>query len=168
MAEVFYSGDSMSQVTVRESEITHLLDPRFDLCIHSPAGFDWTKDDGGSTQLSLALLADALRDDARALKLQHSFRQRVTAILPDRWTISRSRVIAYANMIDYQGLIGDGDERTSGINYRISNALDGTESKADERSVLSDRDPAGRPQETYGEAVYSLAWELAKRTPRHL
>ena len=63
-------------------------------------------------------VADALRDDARALKLQHSFCERVAAILPDRWTITRSRVVAYANMIDYQSLIGDGHLHATPINYQ--------------------------------------------------
>ncbi len=39
MAEIFYSGEQAGQVTVREGETKRLLDPRFDLCKHSPPGF---------------------------------------------------------------------------------------------------------------------------------
>jgi hypothetical protein len=166
MPEVFYSGDHLSQVTVREGERRRPLDPRFDLCEHSPSGVGWTKDDGGPIQLSLALLADALGDDARALRLQHSFCERVATILPDRWTISRTRIVAYANMIDYDALIGDGDLREARLNHRLYGA-DGIESKVDEESVRSDRDPARNLQGTDSEAVYSLAYKLAKHPQRH-
>jgi hypothetical protein len=163
MPEIFYSGDHLSQVTVREGERSRPLDPRFDLCEHSPSGVGWTKDDGGPIQLSLALLADALGDDARALRLQHSFCERVAAILPDRWTISRTRIVAYANMIDYQALVGDGDLREARLNHRLYGAVDGIESKANDPSIRSARNLQG----TDSEAVYSLACELAKHPQRH-
>src|SRR5271168_1855411 len=79
-AEVFYSGDLSNQVTVRQGDAKHSLDPRFDLREHSPSGFFWGKDDGGAAQLSLALLADALQDDARALQLRHYFQGRVVSL----------------------------------------------------------------------------------------
>jgi hypothetical protein len=43
------------------------LDPRFDLKRLSPSGFEWTYEGAGPAQLALALLADHLGDDARAL-----------------------------------------------------------------------------------------------------
>ena len=43
------------------------LDPRFDLKRLSPTGFEWTYVGNGPAQLALALLADHLGDDARAL-----------------------------------------------------------------------------------------------------
>jgi hypothetical protein len=60
----------------------------------------WPKNGKLSDGLSYALLADALDDDARALRLHHAFRRRVGCILPDRWTLSRSRIRAYADMLE--------------------------------------------------------------------
>ena len=43
-----------------------------------------------------------LGDDSRALWLHHAFNSRVVAIFSDRWTITRSRILAYVNMIEHQ------------------------------------------------------------------
>ena len=102
MAEVFYSGEQTGRVTVRQGETKRALDPRFDLHKHSPSGFAWGEGDAGPAQLALALLADALQSDARALQLHHRFSRRVVSIFPERWTITRSRVLAHANMIEQQ------------------------------------------------------------------
>ena len=102
MAEVLYSGQHKGRVIVRESGTRRPLDPRFDLSVHFPSGFGWGKSDDGQAQLSLALLADALGDDSRALRLHHAFNTRVIAIFPDRWTITRSRILAHVNMIEHQ------------------------------------------------------------------
>ena len=102
MAEILYSGELPGRVTVRQGETKRPLDPRFDLHIHSPDGFEWDKGDAGPAQLALALLADALQNDARALQLHRHFNRRVVTMLPKRWTITRSRVLAYVNMIEQQ------------------------------------------------------------------
>jgi hypothetical protein len=70
--------------------------------------FDGTGPENGklSDGLSYALLADALDNDARALRLHHAFRRRVGSILPDRWTLSRSRIRAYADMIEQYQEVG--------------------------------------------------------------
>ncbi len=100
MAEIFYSGEQAGQVTVREGETKRPLDPRFDLCKHSPPGFAWGNGSSVSAQLSLALLADALRDDGRPLRLHNRFNGRVVRMLPARWTMTRSRILDYADMIE--------------------------------------------------------------------
>jgi len=100
MAEIFYSGEQAGQVTVREGETKRLLDPRFDLCKHSPPGFAWGNGNSVSAQLSLALLADALQNDGRALRLHNRFNGRVVTMLPARWTMTRSRILDYADMIE--------------------------------------------------------------------
>jgi hypothetical protein len=100
MAEIFYSGEQAGQVTVREGETKRPLDPRFDLCKHSPPGFAWGHGNSRSAQLSLALLADALQNDGRALRLRNRFNRRVVTMLPARWTMTRSRIIDYADMIE--------------------------------------------------------------------
>jgi hypothetical protein len=53
-----------------------------------------------AASLSYALLADVLRNDARALQLHNRFDQRVVTILPSRWTLTRSRILAYVNTIE--------------------------------------------------------------------
>ncbi len=66
-------------------------------------GFAWGGGESGSAaahQLALALLADALQDDARAVQLHHDFCSRVVAILPERWTMTRTRILAYAAHIE--------------------------------------------------------------------
>ena len=71
MAEIFYSGEQGERVTVRQGEVKRPLDPRYDLRKHSQRGFTWGK--GHGEQLSLALLADALQNDTRALRLHDRF-----------------------------------------------------------------------------------------------
>jgi hypothetical protein len=83
------------QVTIREGTERWPLDPRYDLHKHSSStGFAWGE--GGAEpalQLALALLADALRNDPRALDVHQDFNQRVVPLFPKRWTISRSRIL---------------------------------------------------------------------------
>jgi Family of unknown function (DUF6166) len=100
MAEIFYSGEQAERVTVRQGEAKRPLDPRYDLRKHSQRGLAWGNGDGG--QLSLALLADALQNDTRALRLHDRFNRRVVAILPERWTITRSRIVAYVNLMEQE------------------------------------------------------------------
>ncbi len=71
------------------------LDPRFDLRRHSPDGFAWGYEGSGPAQLSLAILADFLGNDYRALRLYQDFKFRMIARLPqrERW-ILRDREIA--------------------------------------------------------------------------
>jgi hypothetical protein len=99
MSEIFYSGEWASYVIVREGETKRPLDLRFDL---QPFSAEVVLEKGCADPelISLALLADALQDDARALKLYHRFTNRVVTMLPKRWTMSRSRIRAYAKMIE--------------------------------------------------------------------
>lgn len=55
------------------------LSPRFDLRRHSTTGFAWGYGGSGPAQLALAILADALRDDARALAVYQDFKFGVIA-----------------------------------------------------------------------------------------
>ena len=102
MAERFYCGEAPGKVTVREGAERWPLDPRIDLRKHS-TGFAWGGTDGNagtSQQLALALLADALQNDALALRVHDDFSSRVVPLFPKRWTITRSRVVAYADRIE--------------------------------------------------------------------
>ena len=75
------------------------LDPRFDLKRLSPTGFEWTYEGNGPAQLALALLADHLGDDNRALALYEPFMRAVVAELDNSWELtSREIDAALANL----------------------------------------------------------------------
>jgi hypothetical protein len=116
MAERFYCGERAGQVTVREGEEKQKLDPRLDLRKHSSTGFAWGDGDGSSgsaQQLALALVSDALRNDARASRLHHDFSRRVVTLFPKRWTITRSRILAYIDRIEAEhNMMPDDAQRT--------------------------------------------------------
>jgi hypothetical protein len=70
------------------------LDPRFDLKRLSPTGFEWTYEGNGPAQLALALLADHLGDDARALQLYEPFMRAVVAELDNSWELTSAEIDA--------------------------------------------------------------------------
>jgi hypothetical protein len=70
------------------------LDPRFDLKRLSPTGFEWTYEGNGPAQLALALLADHLGDDARALALYERFMRAVVAELDNSWELTSVEIDA--------------------------------------------------------------------------
>jgi len=75
-------------VTVAEGSQTKPLDPRYDLRRLSATGFEWTYEGAGPAQLALALLADHLGDDARALELYDPFMRGVVAELDNSWELT--------------------------------------------------------------------------------
>jgi Family of unknown function (DUF6166) len=97
--ERFYSTGLNGRVTVREADGKRPLDERTDLYDYSIT-LEWGRDSAGAAQLSLALLADALGNDDRARLLHESFRRRVVVDLPERWTLTRSRIVAHARMLE--------------------------------------------------------------------
>jgi hypothetical protein len=99
LKERVYSSGSNLQVVVREGTERRRLDCRTDLHNHSTT-FDWGADNEGSTQLSLALLADALDSDIRAQSLHQRFKNRIVVALPERWTMTRSRILAHAKVLE--------------------------------------------------------------------
>jgi len=68
------------------------LDPRYDLKRLSPTGFEWTYEGNGPAQLALALLADHLGDDARALALYQPFMRAVVADLDNSWELTSTEI----------------------------------------------------------------------------
>ncbi|MGC2414478.1 MAG: DUF6166 domain-containing protein [Stellaceae bacterium] len=68
------------------------LAPRYDLKPLSSTGFEWTYEGAGPAQLALALLADHLGDDARALLLYERFMRAVVAELDNSWELSSADV----------------------------------------------------------------------------
>jgi hypothetical protein len=84
------AGCVVAVTTIDADGSTHsrLLDPRHDICNHSPS-FEWGGGGRGSAQLALAILAEYLEDPALALELHQSFKVRVVAVLPyEGWTLS--------------------------------------------------------------------------------
>jgi hypothetical protein len=105
MAERFYSGTTDGQVTAREGGVAYPLPSRLDLRDHSPTGFAWGYGGSGPAQLALAMLADALGDDQRALALYQDFKFRCIVHMPSCWIMSRSRVLAYVGELEAAALL---------------------------------------------------------------
>jgi uncharacterized protein DUF6166 len=84
-----------ARVIVSDGDIGGPLHPRFDLANHSPTGFEWSYGGSGPAQLALAILADALGNDARALRFYQVFKWRVIARIPhdDVWQMAQADVI---------------------------------------------------------------------------
>jgi hypothetical protein len=70
------------------------LAPRYDLKRLSSTGFEWTYNGAGPAQLALALLADHLGDDNRALALHPAFMRRVVADLDNSWELTSADIEA--------------------------------------------------------------------------
>ena len=68
------------------------LPPRYDLKKLSPTGFEWTYVGAGPAQLALALLADHLGDDKRALELHETFLRAVVADLDNSWRLTSAEI----------------------------------------------------------------------------
>ena len=70
------------------------LDPRFDLKRYSAMGFEWTYEGDGPRQLALALLADHLGNDVRALALTEHFMRGVVSVLDNAWQLTGAEIDA--------------------------------------------------------------------------
>ncbi|HEV2209906.1 MAG TPA: DUF6166 domain-containing protein, partial [Verrucomicrobiae bacterium] len=69
------------------------LNPRFDLCNHSPTGFEWGYGGSGPAQLALALLADHLGNDQQAVEFHQEFKIKIVAALGHSgWTLTSEEI----------------------------------------------------------------------------
>lgn len=69
------------------------LDPRLDLWNHSPSGFEWGYAGSGPAQLALALLADCLGEDDKAVEWHQDFKAHVVAGLPFKeWALTEAAI----------------------------------------------------------------------------
>lgn len=68
------------------------LPPRLDLRAFNKTGFEWTYAGPGPRQLALALLADHLGDDAKALALSEGFMRHVVAYLDNAWCLTSADI----------------------------------------------------------------------------
>lgn len=64
------------------------LAERLDIVPYSKGGFEWTYEGAEPSQLALALLADHLGDDEKALELCQPFMRAVVANLENDWTLT--------------------------------------------------------------------------------
>src|SRR5437773_5621068 len=84
--KLYRGGRSLDGAVVTVDETP--LDPRYDLRQLSPTGFEWTYEGAGPAQLALALLADHLGDDRKALALYEAFMREVVAYLDNSWQLT--------------------------------------------------------------------------------
>jgi hypothetical protein len=93
-------------VTVCDGQKCQPLPLRLDLVNHSPTGFSWGYGGSGPAQLALALLADALADDHRAVRLHQEFKFKVVACWPqgERWWITTEQITAVVNLIEQENV----------------------------------------------------------------
>jgi hypothetical protein len=68
------------------------LSPRMDLQCFARMGFEWTYAGPGPRQLALALLADHLGDDAKALALSEAFMRHVVVYLDNAWCLTSADI----------------------------------------------------------------------------
>jgi hypothetical protein len=93
-----YRGDGRVVVRAYDEEgAAHQLAPRNDLDNHSPDGFEWGYAGSGPAQLALAILADALGDDQRAIRLHQPFKAHFVQNFPkESWEMQASDVRIWA------------------------------------------------------------------------
>ena len=76
------------------------LDPRLDLKRITDLGFEWTYEGDSPAQLALALLADHLGDDQKALDLHQAFMAEVVAYLDNTWSLGGGDIDAALARLD--------------------------------------------------------------------
>lgn len=76
------------------------LDERYDIQRFTNGGFEWTYTGNEPRQLALALLADHLGDDAKALALSEKFMQAKIADLDNDWTLTGAEIDAIIGGLD--------------------------------------------------------------------
>ena len=79
------------------------LDPRFDLKKLSAEGFEWTYEGAAPAQLALALLADHLGDDQRAVALHDAFMRAAVANFENDWEMASADIDAVLATINTKG-----------------------------------------------------------------
>lgn len=79
---------------------------RLDLVVHSPTGVSWGDSGPGSAQCALALLADLLGDDDRAVRLHQDFKNLFVAGLRENcnWSVEAHILWALVDHLDQRGL----------------------------------------------------------------
>ena len=97
-----FEGDERNamehRVVVVEAGRRRPLRWRLDLANHSPTGLSWGYHGSGPAQCALAILADALGDDRRAVELHQAFKRERIAPLSqtDTWELTLDDVLTWA------------------------------------------------------------------------
>lgn len=80
------------------------LPMRLDLRRHSPTGFNWGYAGSGPAQLALALCADALGDDARALSVYQRVKGELLVNAPEhaRLNLSHEQVLEAIEIVEQE------------------------------------------------------------------
>jgi hypothetical protein len=96
------SDDMDWAVHIIDGEARTELPWRLDLANHSPTGLAWGYGGSGPAQCALALLAHALGDDERAMRLYQRFKFRVVAALPRTkgWALTRDEILEHVAAIE--------------------------------------------------------------------
>ena len=97
------SADGVAHVYVLEAgRPDRLLAPRTDLFMLFSTGLDWGYYGNGPAQCALAILADALSDDLRAVRVHNGFHARTIANMPRHlsWQLTQAQVIAIVEDIE--------------------------------------------------------------------
>jgi Family of unknown function (DUF6166) len=88
-------------VMIQEDGHCRALDPRRDLHDYNSSGFDWGREESGPAQLALALAADVLGDDERALEVHKPLKYTLISRLCDHsWVLTESRIRSAIKAID--------------------------------------------------------------------
>lgn len=89
-------------VTRVDGEKEETLPLRSELVDHSP-DFEWGYGGSGPSQLSLALLADATKDDTKAIALHDAFKWEVISRLPQEgWQLLATDVVETAQALEHK------------------------------------------------------------------
>jgi len=89
LKKMTYKGCRLRNGSCQVTRDGRKLDLRLDLFNHSPTGFDWGYGGSGPAQTALAILADFLKDDDRAIRLHQKLKWDVISRLPHgKWSIS--------------------------------------------------------------------------------
>jgi hypothetical protein len=76
------------------------LDEHYEVKRFTKFGFEWTYEGDSPHQLALAILADYLGDNARAIRLSEPFMKRVVANLDNDWRLTGAEVDAAVRSIE--------------------------------------------------------------------
>jgi hypothetical protein len=88
-------------VVLEEGKPPRPLDPRLDLRNHSPTGVEWGYGGSGPAQLALALAADVLGDDEKAMSVYQRLKFKFIGGLPhEGWEVTEDRLRAAIDAVE--------------------------------------------------------------------
>ncbi|MFY0613889.1 MAG: hypothetical protein JXQ99_20330 [Hyphomicrobiaceae bacterium] len=76
------------------------LDQRLDLKTITDDGFEWSFEGPASAQLALAILADHIKDDAKALRLYEAFMREIVANFANEWQLTSDDIEEAVTALD--------------------------------------------------------------------